>query len=137
MEIRTAICGLMSEMLDNPDEYGIYPTTKFMDGMEAYLRTALQSERDKVDALRFDPNNAETNVPKMFGLREAEEADIFMGATVWLFGDYNIVYKKIVAELLHAGDPWKAFCADDGCRYGMLDLYVLDEACHRSKERGS
>jgi hypothetical protein len=36
--IRTAICRIMSEMLDNPDEHGIYPTTKFMDQMECYIQ---------------------------------------------------------------------------------------------------
>ena len=35
-EIRTKICELMSEMLDNPDEYGIYPTSRFMWKMENY-----------------------------------------------------------------------------------------------------
>ena len=34
--IRTEICRVMSEMLDNPDEHGIYPTTKFMDELEEY-----------------------------------------------------------------------------------------------------
>jgi len=35
-KIRTKICKLMSEMLDNPDEYGIYPTSRFMSKMEDY-----------------------------------------------------------------------------------------------------
>lgn len=34
--IRTKICNLMSDMLDNPDEYGIYPTGKFMSKMEDF-----------------------------------------------------------------------------------------------------
>ena len=37
MPIRTKICELMSEMLDNPDEYGIYPTSKFMSQMEDFI----------------------------------------------------------------------------------------------------
>jgi len=35
--IRTVICDLMSEMLDNPDEYGIYPTSRFMWKMENFI----------------------------------------------------------------------------------------------------
>lgn len=35
--IRTKICELMSEMLDNPDEHGLYPTSKFMWKMESYI----------------------------------------------------------------------------------------------------
>lgn len=35
--IRTKICELMSEMFDNPDKYGIYPTSKFMSKMEDFV----------------------------------------------------------------------------------------------------
>lgn len=35
-EIRGKICELMSEMLDNPDENEIYPTSRFMWKMENY-----------------------------------------------------------------------------------------------------
>lgn len=35
-EIRSHICKLMSEMLDNPDKHGIYPTARFMWKMENY-----------------------------------------------------------------------------------------------------
>ena len=35
--IRSKICTLMSEMLDNPDESGIYPTSKFMWEMETFI----------------------------------------------------------------------------------------------------
>ncbi len=36
--IRTKICDLMSDMLNNPvvNEHGIYPTTKFMSAMEDF-----------------------------------------------------------------------------------------------------
>jgi len=34
---RSEICKLMSEMLDNPDKYGIYPTAKFMSRMEDFV----------------------------------------------------------------------------------------------------
>lgn len=35
--IRTKVCELMSEMLDNPDEHGIYPTSRFMWKMETFI----------------------------------------------------------------------------------------------------
>ena len=35
--IRGIICDLMSEMLDNPDKSGIYPTSKFMSKMEDFV----------------------------------------------------------------------------------------------------
>jgi len=36
-KIRTKICELMSDMLDSPDESGIYPTSKFMSKMEDFV----------------------------------------------------------------------------------------------------
>ena len=44
--IRGEICRIMSEMLDNPDEHGIYPTSKFMWEMETFIlkeQAALQA----------------------------------------------------------------------------------------------
>jgi len=35
--LRTAIMRIMSEMLDDPDAHGIYPTGRFMDRIEALL----------------------------------------------------------------------------------------------------
>ena len=43
--IRGKICELMSEMLDNPDEHGIYPTSKFMSKMEDFI---LEEKAEKV-----------------------------------------------------------------------------------------
>jgi len=34
---RTAICAIISQMLDNPDEQGIYPTTRTFDELEALV----------------------------------------------------------------------------------------------------
>lgn len=34
--MRTVICDLMSEMIDNPNKHGIYPTSKFMSKMEDF-----------------------------------------------------------------------------------------------------
>lgn len=35
--IRSKICTLMSEMLDNPDKDGLYQTSKFMWEMETFI----------------------------------------------------------------------------------------------------
>ncbi len=39
--LRTAICRIMSEMLDNPDKDGIYPTELFMNRIEALLESMM------------------------------------------------------------------------------------------------
>ena len=58
--------------------------------------------------------------------RPATERDIFVDNIVYLIGDDNIMYRKEIEEVLRPSDPWKAFCAEDGCRYGLEDLYVLN-----------
>jgi len=39
--LRAAIMRIMSEMLDDPNEYGIYPTERFMDRIEALLESMM------------------------------------------------------------------------------------------------
>lgn len=34
---RTAICSIISKMLDNPDEHGLYPTSAAFDELESYI----------------------------------------------------------------------------------------------------
>lgn len=58
--------------------------------------------------------------------RKAEPQDIVQGNIVYLIGDGNIMHKMIIDEVLNPNDERKAFCADDGCRYGLLDLYVTN-----------
>jgi len=38
MEIRKEICDIISEMLDNPDESGIYSTTRAYDKLEYLIK---------------------------------------------------------------------------------------------------
>ena len=50
--IRSKICELMSEMLDNPDEHGIYPTSRFMSKMEDFIIAERESS--------LNPTNTKT-----------------------------------------------------------------------------
>ena len=43
--IRSKVCELMSEMLDNPDEHGIYPTSRFMSKMEDFIIEEKSADR--------------------------------------------------------------------------------------------
>ena len=42
--LRTAVMRIMSEMLDNPDEHGIYQTGRFMDRIEALLEAMMGAQ---------------------------------------------------------------------------------------------
>ena|SRR3990167_268480 len=49
-DVRGDICRIISAMLDSPDEYGIYPTTKCYDALEQYIQSALaaaETERER------------------------------------------------------------------------------------------
>ena len=59
-------------------------------------------------------------------VRPAEPRDIFVGHKLLLIGDDNIPYIIMVEEVLNPEDKSKGFVADDGCRYGLKDLWVLE-----------
>lgn len=61
--------------------------------------------------------------PKPKNLRKANADDIKVGAVIWLDADDGFVW-NVVEELRHYGDDWKAYVADDGCRYGLHSAYV-------------
>lgn len=58
--------------------------------------------------------------------RPAKASDIVEGAIIWheRKAEHGGDYWHIVAEPMHYGDAFKAYCADDGCRYGLQGAYV-------------
>ena len=66
--------------------------------------------------------------------KPATELDISVGNVVYLIGDGNIMWRKVIDEVLRPSDPYKAFCATDGCRYGLEDLYVLSPINNKDKK---
>lgn len=40
-DVRGAIVGMTSAMLDNPDKDGIYPTSRFYDKMDEYIKNVI------------------------------------------------------------------------------------------------
>jgi len=65
--------------------------------------------------------------------RKATPEDIIEGNIVFLIGDGNEMYKKTIEEVYRPDDNWKAFCAEDGCRYGLYDLWVLKSGVELEK----
>ena len=57
-------------------------------------------------------------------LRVANSSDIVVGNTVYVWGDDKKFHEKKIDEVIRPSDDWKAFVGDDGCRYGLVDLYV-------------
>ena len=59
------------------------------------------------------------------GYRPAVADDIQIGVMVYLKIEEGHV-PLLIDELLHYGAPYKAFCADDGCRYGLDRLFIME-----------
>lgn len=66
--------------------------------------------------------------PPITQLRRANANDIKVGAVIYhTDGDENAFW-NVVDELKHYGDDFKAYTADDGCRYGLHNAFVRKDA---------
>jgi hypothetical protein len=68
------------------------------------------------------------DIPYFAVLRPMTSSDVVVGQMVFLVCDMDNglnIHVKIIHEVLHPDDPWKAYCANDGCRYGLEDAYVI------------
>lgn len=52
---RKVIYEIISEMLDNPDEHGIYPTTRAYDRLEQLIEAARNEGRAELD-VKYNPS---------------------------------------------------------------------------------
>ena len=57
-------------------------------------------------------------------LRPATSKDIIEGAIIWYKHGDNGHFWQIVENVLRPSDPYKAYCAEDGCRYGLDDAWI-------------
>ena len=54
-----------------------------------------------------------------FPLRNATSNDVISGNVFWYEDGDGGWHWKMICEVLHPDDKWKAFCSHDGCRYGL------------------
>lgn len=59
-DLRKIIVNATSEMLDNPDEHGIYPTTKFYERLEADITEYMQMHPNPVNVYALAMQLAKT-----------------------------------------------------------------------------
>lgn len=64
--------------------------------------------------------------PSRDKVREAVGSDIREGAIIWYLDDE--AYWQMVYEVLRPNDLFKAYTAEDGCRYGLEGAYVEIES---------
>ena len=67
--------------------------------------------------------------PLPANLRPATADDIQPGAIIWYkHGDEHGYFWQIVDRPLYYGDAFKAYEAEDGCRYGLDDAWIEVDA---------
>lgn len=59
--------------------------------------------------------------------RPANHADMKVGAVLWYKDFDDGAGWQIVEEVLHPKSNWKAYVAEDGCRYGLDGAFVRVE----------
>lgn len=57
-------------------------------------------------------------------LRPATPEDVVVGAVLYYLKGDDGPFCNLVDEVYRPSDPWKAYCAHDGCRYGLEGAFV-------------
>jgi hypothetical protein len=60
--------------------------------------------------------------------RRADVADVRPGRVIWHDDGDAGWFWNVVEEVISPGDEFKAYVADDGCRYGMFRAFVETRA---------
>lgn len=92
---------------------------KWLDAQD-YTSNALKEENDALD---------EAESAKLpLELVKAEAKDIVVGNIIWyprwVEDDEDCRLWNIVEDVLYPDDDWKAYCAQDGSRYGLDGAFV-------------
>ncbi len=90
--------------------------------IEKELRQIIETTRILINEARFEADKC----PPPKNRRPAKASDITEGAIIWheRQKEYGGDYWNVVSTPLHYGDPFKAYVADDGCRYGIEGAYI-------------
>lgn len=70
--------------------------------------------------------DAALDAPLPLYLRRATSSDLVEGTILW-YPDRHARKWSMVVDVQYADDPWKAYTAQDGCRYGLEGAFV---ECH-------
>ncbi len=84
--------------------------------IQAYLDAEKEALRAYVSAIVAAEAAELAQLPAK--LRPAEPKDIVVGNIIWYPTWEERMWNR-VDEVIRPNDPWKAYCAHDGCRYGL------------------
>jgi len=85
---------------------------KSIEGMRTILQELENNFRESVQ------------IPERKKLRKATAQDVVVGNVFYYLDGSQDEYWKIVREVRYPDDDFKAYLADDGCRYGLHNAYV-------------
>lgn len=97
---------------------------KEVKGAKLKAEEAMRSHK-RFLKLKKELLNELCKIVKLEDLRPMTKEDIFIGQLV--FGEYDgEIYVLIIEDIIGFSDlNFKSFEADDGCRYGIYEHYVL------------
>lgn len=80
----------------------------------------------EIERLEREIDRARTRVkiPPRSKLRPATPRDFREGAVIYHSAGGNSLYWHVIDEVKYPNDDFKAYTADDGCRYGLSGAYV-------------
>lgn len=93
--------------------------------LETEQRAVIDAAQTKIDKARKIADRAKP--PPKSALRKARADDIRYGLIIWhdRAAEHGGWFWHVVDEPLHYGDAFKAYTADDGCRYGLDGAWVM------------
>lgn len=97
----------------NPKEYLM---------LERELSAVMRLCGDRIAAARKQADKAKP--PHREEIRRATPNDIKVGTIIWNEKGDNGWFWNVVEEVHYPNDPFKAYTADDGCRYGLDGAWV-------------
>lgn len=96
--------------------------------IKAYVKALENEEAARLDTLNKYDEAQKIAIPKK--LRPATAKDIVEGAIIWYpkHAYHDEVEDNagwmLITEVLYPSDAYKAFCSEDGCRYGLEGAFV-------------
>ncbi len=132
---RSGHCGYTCDLGDaqifdecDPRFVGAMKSGKYRARACAYIETKASHH---VDHQRLDLRMGHREQPVFpHRLREAVASDIVDGQIIYYKDGDNGPFFQIVQEIMNPNDPFKAYVATDGCRYGLDGAYVEDCASY-------
>ena len=88
------------------------------------IQTQAESAIEALRRLISEAHALASEAPLPDNLRPANADDIKVGAIVWYKRGDEGPFWQIVERPLYYGDAFKAYTAEDGCRYGLDDAWI-------------